>query len=474
MKTSLLSYFAIAALGCAACATDDATDSDGATDENPGDDGKGDDPTTTNGTVGPGAGAHITFRATAQKGGFWELSSGDLYTAFRTSTEQLTYGRERQIFEYGLVAPDVANPDTAEILGSAGSCIDEGNNSECKGGLLGPSTQKGTTLATSDNRLLIVSNVFASGEQHPQLRLMDPTGATPTEVRANFTSVPSSSGNPAISRLLRLPTGQLVVSASGNYASITKTFLLDATGIIAELDGFAVGYRTGPLELAILRHPANFTREYVWWNPATKKTSPAGTIVVSINERSHNFDRPVITSDGELVLWPHEGAEKRIVRFDRDGALISDKMLPSTINAITPSGDLLLIKNVNVNPGWDWSVVLAKPDGTERTLYDRGALSADVGWNITWNYTGNATNLNAIEALFDDAGNLYLSIVKSSSNAYETYLVGFDSDGDKQFGLAFDTVYSSQACKAHSVLRSGRLAVVCESRLNNDLYLLDD
>jgi hypothetical protein len=480
----------LGAISLASCSTssqpagDDQSDPGGKADDGDGSgDGSGNgsgsgsgDATGAPPIVGPGATAHITFKSTMEKGGFWELGTGDIYTAFQTSSQSQNNGTYELTFQYGFVEPSDTSEHDVTAGASAGSCIDQGDNHQCLGGLSDADEQTGRSVVMSDDHILMTSAYSRPGGQGPALTAIDPSGATPSHSLVELTAPMTFSSDSATryNRIARLPSGELLFSGSVQSQTGDHSTVLDETGaVLAEVDGYAFGARASG-EILVLQLDAQRHRSYVWWNRETGATKPAGTVPAATFQDTPIYDHPVIRTDGGVTMWL--ASENRIVAFDPNGALTLDdkKTQYDTIYGVTPTGAVIVYHTMMVGNDWDWTLTLQNTDGTQKELTSKLALQTDPGWYFPPGSFSYPSLDKITEPLIDDAGNFYMSVIEENNSSYNTtYVMGFTAHGDKLFGKELDESGWAE-CEPHSLLPSGRLSVYCRGRVTNTLYLLGD
>lgn len=446
------------------CAAQDASPDGG------GGDGKADG-------VGPGANAAIKLHSAGQKGGFWELGSGELFSAFQSGYESTPFGL-RYKFAFTLVGADDSSSSEGQRLGSAGECLDQsGQNYACPGGLMTPSTQKEQSIVAHDDRILMATSAWEGSNVHPRLMLADPHGAA-AEVFADLPSITANNFS-RYSRtdyhLERLPSGDIAFSAAYDGRVPDRSFVLADDGTVrGELEGYVRGHRDG--ELLVLQKPSVTEHTYVWWDPTTATTRPAFAVPASYAGGPPVVHRTIVTDDGGVVLWPYDS--QRVFRFSPEGELELEDQLGqhNTIKGVAPTGEVLVHKYVSTTANvWDWSLVLRDSHRDERTIYTKADLKTDTAWSLSESTFSYPHFGGIYEPVIDDAGNMYVPMIKNvgGNTQTQTYLVGFTRTGEQMFGIKLDGVSGSR-CLPHSVLPSQRLAVLCERRLTNELYLLGE
>ncbi len=114
--------------------------------------------------------------------------------------------------------------------------------------------------------------------------------------------------------------------------------------------------------------------------------------------------------------------------------------------------------------------------GAGTVIYDDATIMQDTKWPAL----GSGRNYPAFlkletAALIDDAGNAYVDFVLETAGdtTTGTYLVAFDSDGHKLWGLNLKS-WNKGICYARQVLSNHRLIVRCSGRYGRRFLILGE
>jgi hypothetical protein len=284
-------------------------------------------------------------------------------------------------------------------------------------------------------------------------------------------------------RLERLPDGNIAFSAAVYHGVADQTFILDDDGmILGQTDGYMVAHRNEPLELLVRTSPGPYEQSYHYYDPATGESSMSFPVPLT-HPAAFTTERPIpheplITDDGGLVLVGYNDRDNRVVRYSREGDLLSDLSHTASgeryrLLGAYGDGSILMLHNAWGTSGWEWHLVVESPDGSREEVYDEPTLLEDTGWRPTGNRFRYPFIDSVERALVDDRDVAYVPFVLAvgGDSLTQSFVLPLERDGTRYTGFETERVRGGE-CKPHQTLPAGRIVVLCQRRVSNRMYIL--
>jgi len=443
-----------------------------------GDEWTGSDVTPIRTRVGPQTMPQQLFASDLQLGGYWETPSGDVLTSFRTSITHPQPGIAIDDYHYTLQT----------IVGAAIQPVPELDVGTCRyqdppygSCYVGPDPYGPTlrSLVTRDGKILVVrEQPIPNSMMHPIVEQLDAATGTLSpfielsDIEMHATSLAYSS----TMELRELADGTIALSLA-MQGDPARTVVFDGTGRrLAERAGFAFGERWQRFALFVGITSGPYNQRFDWWDPRSDEAAFAfGFPPVSPQPAFRTFVTPV----GDVV-FPGFTYTDRVIRIDPEGKVVEDRALPIFGFLGTFPDGRYLAYEAAASVGYALRIYDRKGVGT--TIYDDPSLLQDSKWPPLGNGgAGSGSNFYPImerlkfSALFDDAGNAYVSFILETggNETTQTYLVAFAPDGHKLWGFNLKTTYNG-VCQATRVLSGHRLIVSCDGRYQRRIVILGE
>ena len=437
----------------------------------------GSDVTPIRTRVGPQTTPQQLFASELQLGAYWETPSGDVLTSFRTSITQPQAGVA--IYDYHYTLQTIVGADVQPVPGlDVGTCrYQDAPYGSC---YVGPDPYGPTlrSLVTRAGRILVVrEQPLPNSMMHPIVEQLDPaTGALApfielSDIEMNATSLAYNS----TMDLRELADGTIALSLA-MQGDPARTVVFDSTGKrLAERAGFAFGERWQGFALFVGATSGAYNQRFDWWDPRSGEAAFAFGFPAASPEPAF---RTFVTPVGDVV-FPGYTYTDRVIRIDPEGKVVEDRALPIFgFLGTFPDGRYLAYEAA---PSVGYALRIYDRKGAATTIYDDPTLLQDSKWPPLGNGgAGSGANFYPIlerlkfSALFDDAGNAYVSFVlQTNGDATQTYLVAFAPDGHKLWGFNLKTTYNG-TCQATRVLSGHRLIVSCDGRYQRRLLILGE